>query len=85
MFQKRTLYIPFTILLLIATVQLALVSRMVAFLHIQKTSVGTYHILNNSTSTDGNDVGGDFISTFYPKNSPRIRDMSPTARPGMVL
>jgi hypothetical protein len=67
MVQKRTLYIPFTILLLIATVQLALVSRMVAFLHIQKTSVGIYHIQNNSTSADGNDVGGDFYLHVLPE------------------
>ncbi|KAF4998856.1 hypothetical protein F66182_16292, partial [Fusarium sp. NRRL 66182] len=55
MLQKKSLYIPFTILLIIATVQLALVSRMVAFLHIQKTEIGTYHILNTNTSpTDSN-------------------------------
>lgn len=55
MFQKTTLYIPFAILLIIATVQLALVSRMVAFLHIQKTEIGTYYILNTNTSpTDSN-------------------------------
>jgi hypothetical protein len=66
--QKKTLYIPFTFLLIIATVQLALVSRMVAFLHIQKTEVGTYHILSNSTSpTDGSINGGGFDLHVLPE------------------
>jgi hypothetical protein len=68
-FHKKTLYIPFTILLIVATVQLALVSRMVAFLHIQKTNVGTYYILSNTTttaSTDSNN-GGDFYLHVLPE------------------
>lgn len=67
MLQKKTLYIPFTFLLIIATVQLALVSRMVAFLHIQKTEVGTYRILRNSTSTDGSINGGGFDLHVLPE------------------
>lgn len=67
MLQKKTLYIPFTFLLIIATVQLALVSRMVAFLHIQKTEVGTYRILSNATSTDGSINGGGFDLHVLPE------------------
>ncbi|KUL82733.1 hypothetical protein ZTR_11119 [Talaromyces verruculosus] len=68
MLQKKTLYIPFTFLLIIATVQLALVSRMVAFLHIQKTEVGTYRILSNTTSsTDGSINGGGFDLHVLPE------------------
>ncbi|EEA21488.1 hypothetical protein TMatcc_009102 [Talaromyces marneffei ATCC 18224] len=67
MFRKKFLYIPFTILLITATVQLALVSRMVAFLHIQKTEIGTYHILSNITTTDTAQTGGDFHLHVLPE------------------
>ncbi|EED16940.1 conserved hypothetical protein [Talaromyces stipitatus ATCC 10500] len=66
MFQKRALYIPFTILLITATIQLALVSRMVAFLHIQKTEVDSYHVLSNN-ATDHTANREDFYLHVLPE------------------
>lgn len=59
----KNLYIPFIALLIIATVQLALVSRMVAFLHIQKTEIGSYRILVNTTYTvpNNSEIGQEII------------------------
>ncbi|CRG86578.1 hypothetical protein PISL3812_03588 [Talaromyces islandicus] len=46
---KGSLLIPYFILLIFATIQLALVSRMVAFLQIQKTQVKTYQALGSDS------------------------------------
>ncbi|QKX61668.1 uncharacterized protein TRUGW13939_08820, partial [Talaromyces rugulosus] len=46
---KRSLLLPYFVLLIFATIQLALVSRMVAFLHIQKTQVKTYQALGSDS------------------------------------
>lgn len=59
--RPKNLYIPFIALLIIATVQLALVSRMVAFLHIQKTEIGSYRILVNTTVPNNSEIGQEII------------------------
>lgn len=46
---KNTLFIPFALLLVFAVIELALVSRMVGYLHTQKTNVGNYQISINGT------------------------------------
>lgn len=46
------LAVPYFILLAFAVVELALVSRMVFFLHWAGTTVGTYHIASNQAEAD---------------------------------
>ncbi|KAH8697855.1 hypothetical protein BGW36DRAFT_450608 [Talaromyces proteolyticus] len=46
---KRSLLIPYALLLIFSTIQLSLVSQMVTFLHIQKTQVMTYQALNSDS------------------------------------
>lgn len=61
--KKKSLFIPFSALLVVAAAQLILVSRMVAFLHIQKTEIGSYYVCesvdrNSSSSSNNNNIIG---------------------------
>jgi hypothetical protein len=60
MSNKESLFIPFSILLVFSTTQLALVPRMVAFLHIQKIDIGSYYVCETINKTSSSSITGQY-------------------------